>query len=55
MAGHGRHKVLFGTDFPMILPHKALEGLETLDLDDEACSASRVWRSGHGCGKELAA
>lgn len=36
MAGHGRHKVLFGTNYPMILPHKALEGLETLGLDNKA-------------------
>ncbi len=36
MAGHGRAKVLFGTNYPMITPYKALEGLETLALDDEA-------------------
>jgi uncharacterized protein len=36
MRGHGRHKVLFGSNYPMILPGKALEGLETLGLDDEA-------------------
>lgn len=38
MRGHGRHKVLFGSNYPMILPGKALEGLETLGLDDEARS-----------------
>ena len=32
----GRHKVLFGTNYPMIAPGKALEGLEDLGLDDEA-------------------
>lgn len=36
MAGHGRRKVLFGTNFPMITPAKALEELETLGLDEEA-------------------
>jgi predicted TIM-barrel fold metal-dependent hydrolase len=36
MRGHGRHKVLFGSNWPMIAPVKALEGLESLGLDDEA-------------------
>jgi predicted TIM-barrel fold metal-dependent hydrolase len=36
MRGHGRHKVLFGTNYPMIMPAKALEGLDTLQLDPEA-------------------
>lgn len=36
MRGHGRHKVLFGTNYPMIVPAKALEGLDGLQLDDEA-------------------
>tara|TARA_Y100000815_G_scaffold275030_1_gene311175 strand:- start:496 stop:1302 length:807 start_codon:yes stop_codon:yes gene_type:complete len=36
MRGHGRSKVLFGTNYPMIPPAKALEGLETLGLDDQA-------------------
>jgi hypothetical protein len=36
MRGHGRHKVLFGTNYPMIMPAKALEGLDGLQLDDEA-------------------
>jgi len=31
----GRRKVLFGTNYPMILPHQALEGLDGLGLDDE--------------------
>lgn len=31
----GRRKVLFGTNYPMIAPHQALEGLEGLELDDE--------------------
>lgn len=36
MAGHGRHKILFGTNYPMIMPEKALAGLESLGLDEEA-------------------
>jgi uncharacterized protein len=32
----GRRKVLFGTNYPMIFPGKALEGLDDLGLDDEA-------------------
>ncbi|MEM9173869.1 MAG: amidohydrolase family protein [Myxococcota bacterium] len=32
---NGRKKVLFGTNYPMILPSKALEGLDDLGLDDE--------------------
>jgi uncharacterized protein len=31
----GRRKVLFGSNFPMIAPAHALEGLDALDLDDE--------------------
>src|SRR4029453_14455976 len=31
----GRRKVLFGTNYPMILPEQALAGLEELELDDE--------------------
>lgn len=33
---HGRRKILFGTNYPMITPAKALEGLDDLALDDEA-------------------
>lgn len=36
MRGHGRHKVLFGTNYPMITPAKALEGLDKLKLDEES-------------------
>ncbi|MBI5604730.1 MAG: amidohydrolase [Deltaproteobacteria bacterium] len=36
MRGHGRTKVLFGTNYPMIMPAKALAGLEALGLDDQA-------------------
>jgi predicted TIM-barrel fold metal-dependent hydrolase len=32
----GRKKVLFGTNYPMIMPEKALEDLAELGLDDEA-------------------
>ena len=33
---HGRHKVLFGTNYPMITSAQALKELDTLSLDDEA-------------------
>ncbi len=36
MRGHGRTKVLFGTNYPMITPAKALEGIDTLGLDERA-------------------
>ncbi len=36
MKGHGRHKVLFGTNYPMIMPAKALAGLDKLQMDEEA-------------------
>ena len=36
MRGHGRTKVMFGTNYPMITPRKALENLDDLALDDEA-------------------
>ncbi|WP_343264853.1 amidohydrolase family protein [Kordiimonas laminariae] len=35
MRRHGRRKVLFGTNYPMITPGKALEALDSLGLDDE--------------------
>ena len=36
MAGHGRKKVLFGTNWPMIAPKKALDGFDAAPLDDES-------------------
>jgi predicted TIM-barrel fold metal-dependent hydrolase len=36
LRGHGRGKVLFGTNYPMITPVKALEGLADLGLDEPA-------------------
>lgn len=36
MAGHGRKKVLFGSNWPMIAPHKCLQGLDDLPLDEES-------------------
>ena len=50
MRGHGRHKVLFGTNYPMILPDRALQHLDDLGLDEEARglflagNAERVFR-----------
>ncbi len=36
MRRHGRTKVMFGSNWPMISPAQALEGLDELHLDDEA-------------------
>lgn len=36
IQGHGRHKILFGTNYPMMTAAKALQGLEQLGLDEEA-------------------
>lgn len=35
LLGPGRRKVLFGSNYPMIMPGKALEGLDELGLSDE--------------------
>jgi predicted TIM-barrel fold metal-dependent hydrolase len=35
MAAHGRTKVLFGSNYPMITPARCLEGVGQLGLDDE--------------------
>lgn len=50
MRGHGKHKVLFGTNYPMINPAKALEGLDAIELAAETRelflwqNAQRVFR-----------
>jgi uncharacterized protein len=50
LRGHGRRKVLFGTNYPMITPVKALAGLDKLGLDPEASdlflagNAERIFR-----------
>jgi predicted TIM-barrel fold metal-dependent hydrolase len=36
LRGRGRRKVLFGSNYPMITPAKALEHLDELGLDDQA-------------------
>ncbi|MEZ4401482.1 MAG: amidohydrolase family protein [Kofleriaceae bacterium] len=36
LRGHGRTKVLFGSNFPMITPAECLAGLDQLGLDDRA-------------------
>jgi uncharacterized protein len=36
LRGHGRRKVLFGTNYPMITHRKALDGLDRLGLDDDS-------------------
>ncbi len=54
MKGSGRKKVMFGSNYPMIMPAKCLEGLDTLGLDDEAKqmflhgNAERVFSIGGG-------
>lgn len=50
MRGHGRTKVLFGSNFPMITPAECLEHVDALGLGDEARAlflggnAERVFR-----------
>ena len=50
MRSNGRKKVMFGTNYPMITPAKALENLDDLGLDDETRAlflggnASRVFK-----------
>ncbi|MBK9135591.1 MAG: amidohydrolase [Betaproteobacteria bacterium] len=52
LRGHGRHKVLWGSNYPMIPPAKSLEGLSALGLDNEttalflAGNATRVYNLG---------
>jgi predicted TIM-barrel fold metal-dependent hydrolase len=36
MRKHGRRKVLFGSNYPMLTPQMALDGIDELGLDDEA-------------------
>lgn len=36
MRGRGRKKVMFGTNYPMILPEQCLADLDALELDEEA-------------------
>lgn len=36
MREHGRHKVLFGSNYPMISPHDALKHLDRLEMGSEA-------------------
>ena len=38
MKGHGRHKVLFGTNYPMITPDTCKAQLDLLGLDEEVTS-----------------
>ena len=52
LQGHGHGKVLFGTNWPLIAPARALEGLAALGLDEPtraavlAGNARRVFRLG---------
>ncbi|WP_216208934.1 amidohydrolase family protein [Amycolatopsis aidingensis] len=51
LRAHGRRKVLFGTNYPMLTPRRALDGLDELELDEEttelflAGNARRVFGS----------
>ncbi len=51
-TGSGRHKVLFGSNFPMITPADSLAALDSLQLDDEtrglflAANAQRIFKLG---------
>ena len=38
MKGSGRKKVLFGSNYPMLMPKAALEGFDDRGLDEEAAS-----------------
>ncbi len=44
MKGRGGKKVLFGTNYPMIAPEKALHDLDALELED---STKRLFLSGN--------
>jgi len=52
LRADGYKKVLFGSNYPMIMPEQALADLASLDLDDEraqaflAANASRVFKLG---------
>lgn len=52
LRGHGREKVMFGTNWPMIAPRHALDGLDALGLDEATRqaflggTARRVFRLG---------
>jgi predicted TIM-barrel fold metal-dependent hydrolase len=36
LRGRGRHKVLFGTNYPMLTPQQCLQDIDSLELDAEA-------------------
>lgn len=54
MRTQGRHRVLFGTNWPMLSPSRCLEGLDELALDDETRAlflggnAGRIFGLGSG-------
>ena len=35
LRGHGRHKVLFGSNYPMLTPRECLQDLAMLEPDEE--------------------
>jgi predicted TIM-barrel fold metal-dependent hydrolase len=42
MKRHGSHKVMFGTNFPMVSPVDCMNELALLGLDDE-CTERFLW------------
>lgn len=52
MKSHGQHKVMFGTNYPMITPQRCLKDLDSLGLSEEISAkflyenASKVFRLG---------
>ncbi|MEM9256715.1 MAG: amidohydrolase family protein [Pseudomonadota bacterium] len=44
LRDHGRDKVMFGTNYPMITPQKALAELRSLRLDEDTAEAF-LWRN----------
>ncbi|MEO0369645.1 MAG: amidohydrolase family protein [Pseudomonadota bacterium] len=52
LKSNGKHKVLFGTNYPMMTPAQALAGIDALDLDKETSdaflsgNAQRVYKLG---------
>jgi predicted TIM-barrel fold metal-dependent hydrolase len=52
LRAHGRRKVLFGTNLPMIKPVKALAGLPALDLDEETTELFLAGNAGRVFGLE---
>jgi|SRR5215475_12719794 len=44
MRGPGKHKVMFGTNYPMLTPAECLAGVEALSLGDEVMPLFPPWK-----------